>query len=283
MSRWPAAEPAAHRRGRRAAAALGIALLCAAAGCSSGALTRSSARQRDMPCSEAVRVARGALQRLGYDGRLVTPPQPGTPGTVSGTRAAGYSAMRQEVTRRDTATVTITCSNAGAQFDATTDEPFPGSLTFRDDFAKAVAAVAAQRTRRPPRVDGRRDTGVLIAVEPLRGADVPRAFGAGLPGITPVRLKIENRTDRTYAFAAERVRLQMQEGDRATALSPTAAAARAGSSAPALARAHLADAVLDPGATIEGYLYFPAAAYRRATVALLDQATGEVEGFSVEF
>lgn len=278
-----AAESRPRPSGRRTtalAALVGLALL---AGCASGGLTRSSARQHNMPCSEAARVARGALLRLGYDGRVVTAPQPGTPGTISGTKAGGYSAMRQETTSLYTATVTVTCSNEGAQFDAATDEPFPASLTFRDDFAKAVHEVAARRLQRPPRADGRPETGVIIALEALRGTDVPRVFGASLQGITPVRLKIENRTERTYVFAAERVRLQMQEGDRATALSPARAAARAGAAAPALTRAHLADTVIAPGATIEGYLYFPAAAYRRATVALLDQATDEVEGFSVEF
>lgn len=269
---------------RRAIALLGVALALAA-GCAAGGVRRSSARQRDMPCTEAVRVARGALMRLGYDARVVTPPQAGTPGTIVGEKIGGYSQMSHEATRVYRATVTVTCSNAGAQFDAETDEPLPGSLTFKSDFITAIRAVAARRLQRPPRADNRPETGIVIALEPLRGLEARGAFGVDLPaaGITPVRLRIDNRTDRTYVFAASRVRLQMQEGDRAAALPPAEAAARAGTAAPALEREHLADAVLAPNATLSGYLYFPAAAYRRATVVLIDQASEEEEGFSVEF
>ena len=99
-----------------------------------------------------------------------------------------------------------------------------------------------------------------MAVEALRSSDARSGRGFDLPadGVTRVRLTIDNRTDRTYAFAGTRVRLESQEGARAKPLT-------------------------DAETVIKGFLYFPASAYRRATVVLIDQETEEEEGFSVEF
>jgi hypothetical protein len=262
------------------------ALLLIAAGCSTtSAFTSSRVTMKGMPCSEASRVARATLLRLGYDGEVMRAAQPGSPGRVVGHKAGGYDYVTNAATRQYTATVTVTCSNAGATLEAATDEPLPGSLTFKGDFASAADTVAARRIQRP-RLASRPETGVVIGVEPLRGSDASRALGVDLPasGVTPVRISIDNRTERSYAFAGARVRLQSQEGERTRPLTVAEAAKRAGSGAqPALAEHLIADAVIGPTQAITGFLYFPASAYRRATVVLIDQETEEEEGFSVEF
>jgi hypothetical protein len=264
---------------------LAVILLCLA-GCSTTAgLTTSRATINGMPCSEADRVARGALLRLGYDGQVVTASQPGAPGTVVAYKAGGYDYGSNAATRQYTATVTVTCSNAGATLDATTDEPLPGSLTFKSDFANNVDAVAARRIQRP-QLASRPATGMVITIEPLRGADARGALGVDLAaaGITPVRLTIDNRTDRTYTFAPTCVRLESQEGERTAPLSNAELGKRADAAGQRAAAKHaIADAVIAPHAVLDGFLYVPASAYRRATVVLIDQATGEEEGFSVEF
>lgn len=277
------------RKGIRARSPIrrGAALmLLLAAGCSATAgLTSSRATVTGMPCAEADRVARATLLRLGYDGDVVTAARPGTPGRVVAYKAGGYDYATNAATTRYTATVTVTCSNAGATLDATTDEPLPGSLTFKSDFASTVGLVAARRIQRP-QIASRPETGMVISVEPLRAADARSALGVDLPaaGITPVRLTIDNRTDRTYAFTAARVRLESQEGERTAPLSSTEVAARAGAAGQQAAREHaIADAVIAPRDVVKGFLFVPASAYRRATVVLIDQATGEEEGFSVEF
>ncbi len=269
---------------QRAARGLWPAALLLLAGCSVGAgLTQSRASLKGMPCSEGERVARAALLRLGYDGGVVTPAQPGTPGTVVGHKAGGYDYVTNAATRQYTATVTVTCSNAGATLDAVTDEPLPGSLTFKSDFASTVEAVAARRVTRP-QLASRPETGMVIAIEPLRSGDARSALGTDLPaaGVTPVRLTIDNRTDRTYAFAGKRVRLESQEGERAAPLTDADLATHA-AAVPAVKEQMIADAVIAPHGIIKGFLYFPASAYRRATVVLIDQETDEEEGFSVEF
>lgn len=270
------------QRRPRALWALGLLL----AGCAAGAgLTHSRATVPGMPCAEADRVARAALLRLGYESEVVAPAQPGTPGRVVGHKAGGYDYVTNAATRQYTATVTVTCSNAGATLAAVTDEPLPGSLTFKGDFASTVDAVAARRIQRP-QLASRPPTGVVIAVEPLRGSDARSALGVDLPaaGVTPVRLTIDNRTDRTYAFASARVRLESQEGERTGPLSTAEVGKLAGAAGRQAAAEHaIADAVVAPGAVISGFVYLPASAYRSATVVLIDQESAEEEGFRVEF
>src|SRR5207253_1878973 len=161
--------------------------------------------------------------------------------------------------------------------DAVTDEPLPGSLTFKGDFASTVDAVAARRIQRP-QLASRPETGMVIAIEPLRGGDARSALGVDLPdaGVTPVRLTIDNRTERTYAFAPLQVRLESQEGQPTAPLTSAEVGKRAGAAAEQAASEHaIADAVIAPHGVVTGFLYVPVSAYRRATVVLIDQETEE--------
>ena len=256
-----------------------VLLLAAGCGAASQSMTRSSVSQANMACTEAARVARGALLRIGYTPQSTTAPQPGAPGVVVATAASGYDRAEQAPARLYTATVTITCSNAGADFDAVTDQPLPGSIGFKGDFARAIEAVAARRVTRPA-LKERPATGMVITIEPLRSGEAQREVGAALPGVTTVRMRIENRTERTYGFAGERVQMVSQEGARVDPLDAAATAEQIGAAA---AAKRIADGLLAPKASLSGFLYFPASAYRRATVVLIDTATEEEEGFRVEF
>jgi len=258
------------------------------AGCATGSATRSMtsshADQAGMACTEATRVASGALLRLGFDPEMVAAPQPGVPGTVVGRRNTGWSAATPEAGEVYTATVTISCSNRGAEFDAVTDLPLASALAFKTDFASTIDTVASRRINRP-RLAERPATGLVIGMEPLRGGDVTSEFGSDLSaaGITPVRVKIDNRTDRTYTFAAARVRLVTQEGERVKPLADDGQAQLTATLQATMREKRITDAPIAPNAVVSGFLYFPASAYRRATVVLIDQATEEEEGFSVEF
>jgi len=64
------------------------------------------------------------------------------------------------------------------------------------------------------------------------------------------------------------------------AAAKTAEAATAG---PRLQQNALKPGLVEPGAKVEGWLYLPRQAYRRATVKLIDQEADEPEGFTVEF
>jgi hypothetical protein len=248
-------------------------------------MTRSSATQTGMPCSEAARVAKGALLRLGYHPEVTTAPQAGVPGQVIGRKNSGWSMANPEPGDDYTATVTITCSNQGAHFEAETDEPIPASLTFKSDFASAVDRMANRRRETRPRVAERPEAGLVISIEPLRGSEAAAEFGYDLSasGITPVRVKIDNRSDRTYAFSADAVQLVTQEGARAQPLTDASTDKLAGSLQPTVRKKRIPDATLAPKDVLTGFVYFPVSTYRRATVVLIDQETEEPEGFSVEF
>jgi hypothetical protein len=265
--------------------ALALATLSACSLTGARSLTSSRVSQARMPCSEAERVAKGALFRLGYEPQVLTAPQPGVPGTIVGHRNTGWHLSNPEPGDEYTTTVTISCSNQGAEFAAQTDEPLPGSLTFKADFAAAIEKIAARAKTTRPRLAEQPEAGLVISVEPLRGREAAAEFGTDLnaSGITPVRLKIDNRSDRTYAFAATGVQLVTQEGERVDPLADDSAAKLAGSLQTTVRKKHIADARIAPQGTLSGFLYFPASAYRRATLVLIDQETEEAEGFSVEF
>lgn len=261
--------------------------LAALAGCTTAkgkSLTLTSASQPGMACSEAERVAKGALLRLNYSTDSVVSAEPGMPGTVVGHKNSGWATARPEAGDEYTATVTISCSNSGARFEAQTDEPFPGSLSFQRDFERMITAVAARRINRP-RIAERPATGLVISVEPLRSSDASAEFGSDLPaqGITPVRIKIDNRTDRTYDFVADSVTLVTQEGARVEPYPDSRAGKLSADMQTTVNKKRIADGRLAPSAVLSGFLYFPASAYRRATLVLIDQETEEEEGFSVEF
>jgi hypothetical protein len=241
--------------------------------------------QPGITCTEATRVGRGALVRLGYTIDTVAEPSAAAPGKVIGRKTTGWSGHAPEAGTTYTAMVRIACSERGARFEAVTDESLIGRLDFPLSFAKAVEAVAATRVARP-RIDDRPQHGVIIAVEPQRSPEALDAFGADLPaaGITPVRVQIANRTPRAYTFRAARVSLVTQDGTRRAGLPADEVAGRFDAAVQARVRAGaLRDGTLAPGAELTGYLYVPAAAYRRASLVLLDQESEEPEGFSVEF
>jgi hypothetical protein len=155
-----------------------------------------------------------------------------------------------------------------------------------------------------------RTVGVSVALTPVEGfatvldfdADVSRA------GILPIKVSIVNATDRSYEFdprdivlrvAGSRARAKPLTVAEAVALLATAArkadesagegqgaASELGDVASAsklIEEKEIRAARLRPGDHREGYLYYPSGSYDRARVTMIDVATGETEGFLVEF
>lgn len=241
--------------------------------------------ERDLPCTQATAIARQALIKLGYTIDSVEDAKPGVPGRVLGIRDTGWTPRIAESGSIYTAAVEVRCSDAGATFEVLSDEGFTRRIGLRRDFPPAVAALLERKVKRP-RAKREPERGLLITVEPQRGREAGAEFGADLPafGVTPVRLKIENRTARTYGFEQAQVKLLTQEGRLVEPLRDEEIENRVGAPLQAqLAARRITDGDLNPGATLQGFVYFPAAAYRRATVIMLDRENDEPEGFSVEF
>lgn len=243
-----------------------------------------------LTCSEATRAARDAVVYLGYTISSVEAAKPDKPGIVLGQRDSGWAAAAPEAGTLYTLKVTIRCSDAGSEIEAATDEGLATQLRFPSRFA---AAIKQQAETKPRQVAGHDEQpqGLIINVEPLRSAAARRELGEDLPaaGVTPVRFEIINRSQRRYRFRRDDVELVATQGGREAPLSAAAAAARlalpAGSTAlqSMLAEKQIQDGEIKPAATLRGFLYFKAAAYKKARVELLDIEADESEGFSVEF
>jgi hypothetical protein len=161
--------------------------------------------------------------------------------------------------------------------------------------------------------------GVRVLLEPIEGYATLLDFDANLSaaGILPVRVQVDNGTGRSYEFDPQDVVLRRAGSrDRAKPLSgaqavsilkqanlaalgasgaqPTAARGPGDPLAPSelgdvrraaevIPQRALRGGLLRPGDRIEGFLYYRAAEYDRARILMIDSATGETEGFLVEF
>lgn len=161
--------------------------------------------------------------------------------------------------------------------------------------------------------------GVSVVLEPLRGFSTVLDFEADLSsaGILPVKVSIVNGTKRIYEFDPSDIALR-EAGSRRRAypLSPSAAvkrlleynrgviasgaaqpSAETGPIAPSAAseigdvsaasriirERRLRGARLRPRDRVSGFLYYEVGNYDRARITMIDAATGETEGFIVEF
>lgn len=141
--------------------------------------------------------------------------------------------------------------------------------------------------------------GLNVEMEPLRGFASILDFEADLSaaGVLPVKVVIVNGTRRAYDFDPGAIVLRRRGArDQVQPLTPTTAHERLNAAAgggaslgdvPAAARAlrekALTGARLAPGSTRSGFVYYPLGDYDRARLVMVDVATGEAEGFAVEF
>jgi len=152
-----------------------------------------------------------------------------------------------------------------------------------------------------PRVSSPTAAGASLDVqmEAVRGFASVLDFDADLggAGVLPVRVSIRNGTRRAYDLDPTAVVLTVSgQRTRVAPLTPADAYARLAAEAGAnpslgdvnaarglLAEKALAGGRLSPGASREGFVYFPLGDYDRARLSLIDAATGESESFVVDF
>src|ERR1041385_4021988 len=171
---------------RKSIAVIAVIAVSALGGCAirRGVVTAS---ESGMSCAEASRVGRGALLKMGYAIASSETAAAANSAKITATKSSGWSSGTPEPGSEYTAVVRIQCSDAGASFAASTDEPFPASLTFRRDFPKLIATVAEQPVQRSTNGDPKR-AGLLINVEPQTARQARAALGADLTlsDVTPV-------------------------------------------------------------------------------------------------
>jgi hypothetical protein len=145
---------------------------------------------------------------------------------------------------------------------------------------------------------------VEVEVEMIRGFATVLDFEANVAAasILPIKVSVTNGSSRAYDFDPRNVALRNRGSREATApLGAAQAVARLkervqggkdgateelGDVAAAeriIPARELKAMRLLPGATLSGYMYFPDGDYDRARITMSDVATGETEGFLVEF
>lgn len=262
----------------------------------------------ELTCDEANRLVYAAVTDMNMKVTAFTQAQPGRSGFL---RAVGKDRSGD---------VSIVCGSDGVQIDprqtSMGDRIFErgillsvsgrsGLVLDRGNVTGRVRSIAAETEPGSDADDGggaNASGGVTIDVEPQHGFSTVLDFDADVAaaGVLPIKVTIRNGTNRAYQFSPVDLVVRVR-GSRVTAepLSAGDAAARlatrAGSDGAQTEIGNVASAkkvILDkalrggklaPAAIVSGYVYYRVGDYDRAKLTMTDVATGEKEGFLVEF
>jgi len=229
--------------------------------------------EKGMTCTEAQHIAIAAVQRMGYTVTEATKPAPGSPGVITASRSDGGHTQGL--------LVQVFCTTLGVEIEAKTDEGGLAQLQFPNEFKRSFEAAAANRA--PPRAAA--ESGLDVLVTPERATGAPDlGVDVSATGAMPVSIRITNHSIRIYRFRAKDVVLQSTDGEKVKPMTVKDLAAKLDSAAAETVRQKvLGDQDLNPNQTLSGFLFFPFKSYARARVVLIDRASGEPEGFSIEF
>lgn len=256
------------RSPRRPSALLALVLL-GCAGCL-GRYVRIS--EKGLTCVEAHSVAIDAVRRMGYTISEATKATPGAPGVILAARQVG--------TNKQSIFVQVFCTTQGAEVEAKSDQGGLEQLSFGNEFRRTFEVAAANQA--PPRAAA--ESGVDVLLSPDRGGATDLGVDLTGLGILPISVRITNRTPRTYGFRVKDVLLQTASGERVHAEPVSEVAKRVDATAAEKLRAKvLGDHTIAADETLTGVLLFPFNAYSGARVELIDRASGEAEGFAIEF
>lgn len=222
-------------------------------------------RDADLSCGQAQRLAYRTVERMGYRVTRTEPASNEEPGTILAEQRRGehLAAVR----------VTVTCDVNGVVVDAASrssldvasDDPHPlvtyhsvndaqrlsenrppPTTYFRRAFYSLFHGLAANAKRYGP------EGTLSVEVRPLPPIEEELRLGRSLPEVTVVAVEIANRTQKTYVFESERVRLRTPGGDRVAALAANTVAS---------AEPPMASQAVGAQVVARGYLYYPAREY----------------------
>ena len=247
----------------------GMAALLLCAGCIARYVR---IEQKGLTCGEAQQIAIETVHKLGYHIDDVSKPGLNAPGMIA--------ASREEGTDKRSMLVQVFCTTAGAAVEAKAEGGGLAEFSLPSEFKRTFETAAA--TRPPVRAPAEKGLDVLLT--PERGNVAAVGVDLNDLGILPVSVRITNNTPRTYHFTTREVVLQTADGDRVEPSSVASISAQLPpASVDALRQKTLADRDIHPNETVNGLLLFPFNAYARARVVLIDRASDEPEGFSIEF
>ncbi len=228
-------------------------------------------------------------------------------GVIKGRRGvpspAGAAVSAAEAGAMERARASILSSHdAGARGDAAGSaavKTLPGSGGRATALAKSRGS-SPPAVAKPP-VSRGTSGGFSVELQPQRGFATVLDFEADVSaaGILPIKIRVRNEGSNIYEFDPADVVVRVR-GSRSKAkpLSVREAVARlraAGGSgknpdigdvaaaARIIEKGEIRAARLPPGAQLSGYLYYAVGDYDRATLRVVDVATGETEGFMIQF
>lgn len=257
------------RSQRRVAAVIGVLAFLIGPGCA-GRYIRMD--EKGLTCTEAYQIAIAAVRRMDYTIDSSTTPTPGAPGVIAATRTEG--------TAKQGLLVQVFCTTLGAAIEAKTDQGGLAQLNFPAEFKRSFAVAAAARApeRKPA------ESGLDVLLTPERGNTPVLGVDLSNIGVLPVSVRISNRSTQVYGFRLKDVVLRTENGERGKPLDIKSLSAQVSpADADILKQKTLTDRDIQPGETMTGFLLFPFKAYTRARVVLIDRASDEPEGFSIEF
>lgn len=267
-----------------------------------GCMARVPARvtAAEVDCAGARNAAIETLRDLGYGIAGVYDPMPGRMTVIAAEKETGRAHYRPSVTIRcESGTVEVTPRQPLiARHDPRFDDdflaawrervgkaapPIPGRIALAPVEAAAPVAgeSASSSANNHPMPVVRFDFLSAVETRQQLGADLAAA------GLLAVRVNIANRTDRTYLMSAPLVTLQRASGESVPPLGWDTASAHLARSAAGqgwkvydeVKNALVTDRVLEPDASLDGLLLFPAGEYASARCLLIDQQSAHSERF----
>ena len=283
----------------RASNAAGCVLVACLAACTS-MQSQYNVRRSNLTCDQANRYAFQSVKSLGYDVTSFQPAAVGRPGMLRGTKSETKGSSHDGV-------VHIVCDASEVRLDAAEEKILSQDLTFTRGFYLAFTGIADHAESGAAYAEeqsgGAASGGVKFKIQPQLALETKLDFGQDLAsgGVLAVKVTVQNGSAETYELAVDAIELRRREGtDKVTQIDiPTAAQAIAKAAAADLSpgipgptaasiestlrERALKGRKLKPGDSAEGFVYFPVGTYARARATLVDVATGESEGFMVEF
>ena len=228
---------------------------------------RMMARSDVTPCDQANMVMRQALESSGFTITTYTPATLTAAGVITGEKEG-----------EEPTSITITCyiERNRVEMDTREDSPILSNVAFYQalsdfqlGFFTTFNKVEERLSSNP--ADQER---LYVTLRPLNSVDNQVVFGTKELAVLPLKVNISNPTRQTYMLETRKITLMDSSGKRVTPMSEGEASFPAPS---------LTDRPVGPGASIQGYLYYPLGTYTGARGSLADQRNQEREGFSIEF
>lgn len=246
-----------------------VAALCAS-GCLAGPLSEGNAAQPHLEskvfkisCENGRRYGAKTLKARNY--RITSVERSGSDTIIDG----------RNDTDRVTSRLTVTC---GA--DGVTVQPSGGGRWVMDGlrFGFYQIAETGDRVWPPP-------TGPVVKMELYRGPEGKIEFPTELEplGLVAVRVQVVNAGERTLRIDPGRVRAVGETGAPASPLPPAEAERMLAAADPDIKSKLLRPTKLQRGEKVTGFVFFPNGAYATASLALIDDQTGEADDFDVNF